>query len=65
METHKTKGRTYDQNALSQVRPLRGTTWSAKNCIGEQARREAVSEHACREFSIECKAKAFLEAIGL
>jgi len=27
------------------------------------ARREAISEHACREFSIERSAKAFLGAI--
>jgi len=28
-----------------------------------RARREAISEHACREFSIERSAKAFLDAI--
>ena len=34
-----------------------------KQIGGIRARREAISEHACREFSIERSAKAFLDTI--
>lgn len=44
---------------------LAGLIRQTKGQIEEiRARREAISEHACREFSIERSARAFLEAIA-
>lgn len=54
-------GRTFDPYSGDQLAELIRET---KEQIKEiRARREAISEHACREFSIERAARAFLEAI--
>jgi len=54
-------GRVFDPYNVDQLAELIHAT---KLQIEEiRARREAISEHACREFSIERSAKAFLDAI--
>jgi len=54
-------GALFDPHNVKQLARLIQET---KDCIEEiRARREAISEHACREFSIERSAKAFLDAI--
>jgi len=54
-------GRTFDPHDVDQLAELIRET---KEQIEEiRARREAISAHACREFSIERSAKAFLDAI--
>jgi len=54
-------GRTFEPHDVDQ---LAGLIRETKEQIKDvRARREAVSEHACREFSIERSAKAFLDAI--
>jgi len=54
-------GRTFDPYDVNQLAELIRET---KEQIEEiRARREAISEHACREFGIERAAKAFLDAI--
>jgi len=54
-------GRTFDPFSIDQLIELIHVT---KGQIEEiRARREAISDHACREFSIERSAKAFLDAI--
>jgi glycosyltransferase involved in cell wall biosynthesis len=55
-------GRLFDPQGVGQLGELIRET---KTEIDEiRARREAISEHACREFSIERSARAFLEAIA-
>ncbi|MGB9880937.1 MAG: glycosyltransferase family 4 protein, partial [Anaerolineae bacterium] len=54
-------GRTFDPYDVDQLAALIRET---KEHIGEiRARRDAISERACREFSIERSARAFLDAI--
>jgi len=54
-------GRTFDPYNVDQLAELIHMT---KEQIEEiRARRDAISEHACREFSIERSARAFLNAI--
>jgi len=54
-------GRTFDPYNVDQLADLIRET---KDQIQEiRERRDAISEHACREFSIERSAKAFLDAI--
>ncbi|MCL6557366.1 MAG: glycosyltransferase family 4 protein [Firmicutes bacterium] len=54
-------GRTFDPYNVDQLAELIHMT---KEQIEEiRARRDAISEHACREFGIERSAKAFLDAI--
>lgn len=54
-------GRVFDPSDVDHLAKLVRETEEQIEDI--RARREAISEHACREFSIERAAKAFLEAI--